>query len=309
MNLNPSDFFLENGYAAERNPLSSELQNKLYQLIEILETVISTGKSVISNIPVNHFKEPMFIRVNFFNRYINRIEVLIPLLKQWKKNINVEDSIGIIIRSCLVDVISQFYLEEFHSKVKVCPSEEEDKYLQVARDLLADHIFTGVKYFKTLKDVSVFTNSYYKKSIDEWKRLYPPYFKNEAIDYDKPTQNIAANPFPLPLQILKEIRNSDLLKRQNPDQIYMSYFFYSKYEHFGVTTNSLQTKDINMSFYFMMDSLTYILFGSWLCCAHFVHADAKLKEDSEKIYSLREEFVRIVNDNHPTDADLINNNL
>lgn len=309
MNTSSHTYYLENGYTIERNPLSSELQNKLYQLIELLETVISTGKSVISKIPVNLFKEPMFIRVNLFHRYINRIEVLIPLLKEWEKNINVEDSIGIIIRACLVDVISQFYLEEFHSKVNTCPSEEEDKYLQVARDLLADHIFSGVKYLKTLKDASVFTNAYYKESIDEWKRLYPPYFKNEVINYDKPTQNIAANPFPPPIQILKEIRNSDLLKRQNPDQIYMSYFFYSKYEHFGVTTNSLQTKDINMSFYFMMDSMTYILFGCWLCCAHFENADAKLKDDSEKIHSIREEFIRIVNVNHPSDADLINNNL
>lgn len=292
-------------------PLTLEVQTKLYKLISLLVEFTPICRSVLDSIPVNSFKEPMFIRVNLFQRYINRIEVIITLLKQWEQNPELEDSIGILIRACLADVISQFYLEDIHSKVKGCPSEEENQYLQVAKDLLADHIFSGVNYFKTMKDASVFTNKYYKKSIDEWKTLYPAYFKNEAIDYDKPTKNIAAKAFPSPIKILKNIRHSEIFKRHNPDQLYTCYFYYSKYEHFGVTTHFLQTEDMNMSFYFMMDSMTYILLACNICYGHFQNANDKYnknfdnnsEENGRKMNDIREEFVRIVNINHPTDDD------
>lgn len=296
-------------------PLTSEVKSRLYQLISLLEDLISVGRIVSDSIPINHFKEPMFIRVNLFRRYINRIEVIIPLLKKWEQNENIEDSIGLLIRACLVDVISQFYLEHIHSKVKECPSEEERTYLQVPRDLLADHIFSGVNYFKTLKDANVFSNDNYKSRIDDWKKLYPNFFKNEPINYDKPTKSIAANAFPSPSHILRKIRESGLFKKHNPDQLYISYFYYSKYEHFGATTYSLQNQDMRIQFYFMMDSITYILLACSICCGHFEYADDQFRKpednlfrgNSQKINSIREEFVRIANIDHPEDETTINN--
>lgn len=283
-------------------PLTLELQTKLYQLIELLENITPIGRLTLEGFPIDHFKDPMYIRVNLFHRYINRIEVMIPLMKKWEQNPDIEDSIGIIMRACLVDVISQFYLEDIHSKVNTCPSIEETEYLQVAKDLLADHLFSGMKYLKTLKDDKVYTNEYYKESIDEWIKLYPFYFKDEQIDYDNPTKSILARAYPTPSKILKHIRQSELFKRHNPDQLYIIYFYYSKYEHFGATTNSIQTHDMNIIFYFMMDSLTYILLACLLCCGHFEHAYAKANdgfaEYFKKINLIREEFVRIVNINH-----------
>lgn len=278
----------------------------------MLEDVIPVGRKLLKGIPTDHFKEPMFIKVNIFERHVNRIEVIIPLLKQWEKSPFVEDSIGLIVRGCLSDVISQFYLEDVHSNVKSCPSPEEAEYLKVASSLLADHIHSGLRHVKALTDAGIFTREHSMKSIDSWKALYPPYFKKEPVNYDNPTKNILPKTYPQPAHIIKLIRNSDLLKKFDLDQLYISYFFYSKYEHFGATTNSLQNSDMNMSFYIMMDSLTYILLSCQLLSIHFEDANNKYyrqlnsnykldEEGSKKLFFIREEFLRILNTDRPSE--------
>lgn len=306
---------MSNWWLEKKNPSSSILLTsnsilQLHQLIKLLEDVIPVGRKLLKSIPTDYFKEPMFIKINIFERHINRTEVIIPLLKQWEKSPFVEDSIGLIVRACLSDVISQFYIEDVHSKVKSLPSPEEDEYLEVASSLLADHIHTGLRHVKALTDAGVFTREYGMKSIDSWKALYPLYFNKEPLHYDNPTKNILPKPFPQATHIIKLIRNSNLLKKFDLDQLYIGYFFYSKYEHFGATTNSLQNSDMNMLFYIMMDSLTYILLSCQLLSIHFEDANYKYyrqfnsdykldKEGSEKLFFIREEFLRILNTGRP----------
>src|SRR3989338_4320831 len=103
------------------------------------------------------------------HQLIKLLEDVIPLLKQWEESPFVEDSIGLIVRACLSDVISQFYLEDVHSKVRSCPSPEEDEYLETASSLLADHIHTGLRHIKALTDSGVFTREQGIKSIDDWR--------------------------------------------------------------------------------------------------------------------------------------------
>jgi len=312
-----SDWWFEKKNLDSTKLLTSNSTLKLHQLIKLLEDVIPVGRKLLKGIPTDHFKEPMFIKINIFERQINRTEVIIPLLKQWEKSPFVEDSIGLIVRGCLSDVISQFYIEDVHSKVKSCPSPEEEEYLEVASSLLADHIHTGLRYVKALTDAGIFTREDSMKSIDSWKALYPPYFNKEPVNYDNPTKNILPKPFPPAAHIIKLIRNSDLLKKFDLDQLYIGYFFYSKYEHFGATTNSLQNSDMNMTFYIMMDSMTYILLSCLLLSVHFEDAsykyyrqfnlDYKLDEEgSKKFFYIRNEFLRILNTDRPAEyMDLI----
>lgn len=307
-----SDWWLEKKNLSSTKLLTSNSILQLNQLIKLLEDVIPAGRKLLESIPTDRFKEPIFIKINIYERHINRIEVIIPLLKQWKNSPFVEDSIGLIIRGCLSDVISHFYLEDVHSKVKSCPSPEEVEYLKVASSLLADHIHTGVRHTKALRDAGVFTREHSMNNIDQWKALYSEYFNNEPINYDNPTKNILPKPYPSAAHIIKLIRNSDLLKKFDLDTLYISYFFYSKYEHFGATTNSLQTSDMNMLFYMMMDSFTYILLSCQILSAHFEDASYKYykqfnsnytldQEISNKLFSIREEFIRILNTDRPAE--------
>lgn len=130
------------------------------------------------------------------------------------------------------------------------------------------------------------------------------------MNYDNPIKNVLPEPFPSASQIIKLIRNSELLKKFNLDNLYISYFFYSKYEHFGATTNWIQNSDMNMLFYFMMDSFTYILLSCQLLSTHFEEASYKYFKQfnsnheldikgSEKIFSIREKFLVILNTNRP----------
>lgn len=290
--------------------LNSSSILQLHQLIKLLEDVIPAGRKLLNDIPTDHFKETRFIKVNILERHINRIDVIISLLKQWEKSPFVEDSIGLIIRGCLSDVISEFYIEDLHSKVKTCPSPEEEAYLKATSSFLADHIRAGLGHNKALTDAGVFTREHSKERIDNWRALYPPYFKQEPVNYDNPQKNILPQPFPKAAQIIKLIRNSEILQKFNLDDLYINYFYYSKYEHFGVTTNHLQNSDMNMSFYFMMDSLSYVLLSCQILSVHveddnnkfFSQFDSEYKTDSEgskKLFSVREEFVRILNANRP----------
>lgn len=276
-------------------PLSSASQIKLYQLIRLLEELLPVGENVISQLPEGNYSFALYIRVNLFRRYIDRFKVLIPLMKLWENETYVEDSVGTIIRACLADVLMQFYLEDIHSKVKVCPSPEEDTYLRTVNALLADHIYSGIAYHKSTKDAGVFNEKFYKESINDWKRLYPLFFKEEPIDYNNPVKNISAERFPSPAMILKAIRHSELLSKFGIDQLYIGYFFYSKYEHYGATTNSIQSTDMNILFYFMIDSLGYVLLACQLCTSHFIGIFKRFEEENSKIFSIREEFIRISN--------------
>lgn len=307
-----ADWSLEKKNPSSSKPLKPELRLQLHELTKLLENVIPVGRVLLEGIPTDNFREPMFIKVNIFERHINRIEVLIPLLKQWEKSRFVEDSIGLIIRGCLSDVISQFYIEDVHSKVKLCPSPEEDKYLETVSSLLADHIRTGLRHIKALTDAGVFTREQGMENIDNWRTLYPPYFKNEPVNYDNPTKNVLPKPYPSASQIIKLIRNSELLKKFDLDNLYISYFFYSKYEHFGATTNSIQNSDMNMLFYFMMDSFTYILLSSLQLSAHFEEANNNYNKEidsayelstkwSDKLFLIREKFLCILNTNRSSE--------
>lgn len=275
--------------------LSSSSQIKLYQLIRLLEELQLVGDNVISHFPEGNYSFALFIRVNLFRRYIDRLKVLLPLLKIWENETYVEDSVGTIIRASLADVLMQFYLEDIHSKVKVCPSPEEDAYLRTVNALLADHIYSGIAYHKSTREAGVFNEKFYKERIDDWKRLYPMFFKDEPIDYNNPIKNISAERFPSPAFILKAIRHSEMLSKFRIDQLYIGYFFYSKYEHYGATTNSIQTTDMNILFYFMIDSLGYVLLACQLCMGHFISNFKIFEEEHSKIYSIREEFIRISN--------------
>ncbi len=307
-----ADWSLEKKNPSSSKPLMPYLRLQLHELTKLLKDVIPVGRELLEGIPTDNFREPMFIKVSIFERHINRIEVLMPLLKQWEKSRFVEDSIGLIIRGCLTDVISQFYIEDVHSKVKLCPSPEEDKYLEVVASLLADHIRTGLKHTKALTDAGVFTRKHSMENIDHWRTLYSPYFKNEPVNYDNPTKNVLPKPYPSASQIIKLIRNSELLKKFDLDNLYIGYFFYSKYEHFGATTNSLQNSDMNMLFYLMMDSFTYILLSCQLLSIHFEDASYKYLKQfdddylldvkrSEKLFSIREKFVHVLNTNRPAE--------
>lgn len=244
---------MSNRRLKQRNHSSTKLLTtnskfQLQQAIKFLNDMVPVGRKILAKIPTEDFTEPMFVKVNMLERHMNRIEVIVPLLNQWEKSPFVEDSIGLIIRGCLSDVISHFYIEDVHSKVKSCPSAEEEEYLNTVYSLLADHIHSGVRHMKSLTDAGVFTREQSKEHIDSWKSLYQPYFKEEPINYDNPTKNILPKQYPSASQIIKLIRNSKLLKKFNLDQLYMGYFFYSKYEHFGATTNALQNTDMNMLF-------------------------------------------------------------
>lgn len=307
-----TDWWLEKKNLSSAKLLTSNSTLLLHQLIKLLEDLIPIGRKLLKGIPTDHFKETMFIKINIFERHINRTEVIVLLLKQWDKNELVEDSIGLILRSCLSDVISHFYIEDVHSKVKSCPSPEEEKYLEVASSLLADHIYAGLRHAKALTDAGVFTREQSMKNIDSWRALYPPYFKKEPVNYDNPTKNILPKPYPQAAHIIKLIRNSELLKKFNLDHLYLGYFFYSKYQHFGATTNSLQNSDMNMSFYMMMESFTYILLSCQLLSTHFEDANYKYyrqfnsnfkldKEGSEKIFLIRQDFLRILNTDRPAE--------
>jgi hypothetical protein len=49
----------------------------------------------------------------------------------------------------------------------------------------------------------------------------------------------------------------------------------------------------------MIDSFTYILLACTISCGHFEHAFYRFKDECDKLYALREEFVKIVNISRP----------
>ncbi len=281
----------------EMKRLSNDSKNKLYQLIKILDEFVSIGTQIERSIPKVPLEEFIYVRINLMSRYVHRIESINLMLSKFEENPTIEDSIGLLIRGGLADFIPMLYLDVLHTKIE-SPTDEinNDFQKKMTRSFLCDHIYNLIDFLKKSKDNGVIGESYYRKQIDKIKTEYSSYFFDTVIDYNNPFENIDSIKFHKNYKLMPVIRNSPISESVDINFVNSMYSYYSKYEHFGVFTNRMQTQDMGILMYQMFDSIRYLMIGSIACCIHLSHKFQNISEENlveiKKRYDRTLEFGR-----------------
>jgi hypothetical protein len=283
-------------------PLSNLNKTKLHQFRRIIKEIVEVGIKIDSRNKSGSYKEYLFVRVNLFQRFIRRLEAINILLEHLETNISIEDSIGLIIRSGLIDFLQMTYLDLLHVKFEGEKTEENEiKLSKQTRNYLAEHIRTVIgfmndyKYFDKFPD-SIKGDDKYKLGIDLLKKDYPAYFKDESIaDYNKPYENFNFGKFPKNRELLKEILEFKPFDDLNVFIAYDGFHNYSKYEHFGVMTNRMQTQDTNRLMLNIFAYLHFLLLGAYMCCSHINTEIHNIETEVTEIKKLNKEYVDLLN--------------
>jgi hypothetical protein len=273
-------------------PMTVPVRTKLYQIKKILDEFVQLGIRVENGHPTKEHDEFIYIKVNLFGRYVHRLEAISLLLPELESNPTIEDTIGLVIRGCLADLIPMFYLEVLQSHAT--NEEGEDEMIGQARAFLCDHLFSFLTFLKDYRTAGVYTEKIYKEAVDKLKSDWPYYFSSDPMDYDHPEKSIDAKRFPKNSHLIRYVRSHESNELFRINGLYELYSFYSKYEHFGIFTNSMQTMDMDIQAHRIFDSIWYIILGSWFCIRQFHYAFNNVEEEEKRLIELKIEFEKLL---------------
>ncbi|MBK7884417.1 MAG: hypothetical protein IPJ81_11985 [Chitinophagaceae bacterium] len=172
-----------------------------------------------------------FFCIGLLERLKNTSLALKALLDKINSNPSLEFACGIIIRSALLDKLIVLNLYEVLSKnqtTSITESEKEEIVKNFCEEMLSDGLAHTLKYVKAAKDVNLITHKklleIFKNFVSKHKIFFEPY----ANDGSMP---VVKYKYTSPEKLFKKLANTPLKALSN---IYDTYLFFSKYDHFGI---------------------------------------------------------------------------
>lgn len=273
--------------------LSTKSKERLQQLIVVLNKVVKEGIEIEKHFTEEHFPDFLFIRVNLFSRFIHRMDTISILWNEWIYKPAIEEDIGLLIRTGLLDFTHLLYLDSFHIEVTPQNKKAEEILNEETISYLCDHIYRTFWFAKTFKNGLLINEEKYKTIIDKMNKNWSGLMSNGKIDYTKPELNIVGKRFQKSVEIFKRICNHPATKQYT--SIFDCYEYYSKYEHWGIMTNQMQTRDMDEQFLHMSQSLHFLILGSLFCLEHLQkNIKSLVGDEMKKMVKLKEEYYRIL---------------
>ena len=200
--------------------------NHLTFLREQLDNILLhyKGKKVES---IEYFSLGMLERLN------NSIVSLSILIPEYQKDNRIEYSVGIILRSLLLDVLinlNLYILLKEKKEKNESPQFIVDELTQFANIFLSDGIKHTMDYMETVHEEGVINKEELQEGYNSFVKKYSIFFDEYKYDGSKPKQVIK-----------NDLSNKKLFKTimSFPEfralgNIYDTYNFFSKYDHFGI---------------------------------------------------------------------------
>lgn len=274
------------------NYLSAKNQNKLVRVVKLLDLIVKTGKDAINKFTEESYKIEIFVYLNYLERFTYGLESINLLLIHYPKNPNVETSIGLIIRTSLLDFMTVTYLVSYQADIKSeIDTEGGEKYDKQFNAFLSDQMYNTIMYLKLVRDMFVITQNDYKEAITNLQLTYKSLFTDEHVDLINPENKLISKKFASPKELFKRIHNSPLTQKFS--KIYDLYTYYSKYEHFGLMTHYMQRRGEDNNFETIIDSLKYLIKGIGFSFAYLSHPNDVLKNEKDKLQEYEDLFNKI----------------
>lgn len=246
--------------------------HKLNKIAECLETTTDIGKTITKSKHNKDLSYPHeFSLTLFLERFSDNSRSLSILIKSLNIYPNIETSIGLILRSSLLDFLTINYL------IIIFETKGEDAYLEELNKLMFDNIARTVKTLKTYWDYGYINKTEYEELILSLKLKYSHYITILKI---KDIESISGRKKLLtPIQLFTKIQLNSKYKKNS--YAFELYDWYSKYDHFGILSYAFPRSSDTSNLLRIMQSISYLLEGIAL-----VLILLNEQEYSDKLYKL-----------------------
>lgn len=261
------------------------------EAIPLLDKISGVGLTALDKFPSDEYSLETFFYITYLNRFVFNIGSVNILIKNIKEHPYIETSIGLTIRTTLLDFMVITYLISYQADI--VPDDNLDKkniFEKEFNSVITDQIYNSIKYVKTAKDCGFLTADSYKTTIDNLMYTYRFLFKDDIPDYEKPESKLISSVFKSPKQYFIRIHNHPIVKDYS--MVYDLYIYYSKYDHFGIMTHFMQREDINKDVERIIGSLKYMIRGFAGCLVLLSNPGDKLKKEKTDLRSLQDQFDR-----------------
>ena len=273
------------------NTLSSDNKAALSELILLIDELVILGKASLNKFPTDSYELLPFVFINYLERYTYALDSVNILLRSYEKNPNVETSIGLIIRTSLLDFMTVSYLRAYYSDISPNDALSQEKFDEVFNSLLVDHINNTFKYLKLAKNVGFINEKERIETLDSLYHTYHFLFNTAITDYDNPSEALISQKYITPKDLFTKLISHPVTK--NDAYVYDMYMYYSKYEHFGIVTHFLQRRGVNEDFSSMIESLTFVVKGLGLSMAFLSKNPDVLVSEKVQFKTLLNKFQNI----------------
>lgn len=231
-----------------------KLKNTLNDLDFIIKHGEDTCKHLHQQMPLNGIN--MFIYGLIERLYLSTIG-LRNLVLQIDKEPRVEYSIGIILRTTILDILIAL---NFHKALigKGNSTSEGGAVAseQFANEILSDGLRLTMNYFENAKGEGLITEGELKANYSDLVNRFPIFFKTYLHDGSRPDLVFAAyySPQKLFLNVYQQKEFKELSK------LYDLYQFYSKYDHYGILYFELIRQPMSKKNEYIADVVREMLF-------------------------------------------------
>lgn len=219
---------------------------------------------------INENDDKFDIYQSLFKRYIYCFESINLFLQDFDKSkAHRAQSIGIILRASLLDYLTTLYILTFQVEKKNGTEKEKIAYQNVINKLLSEQIRRFLTVSESDKKLPSYNREKFKKTVDSYRKIFHYLFDHsKPIDYNKPSKSLIYNPS-------DDIKSKAILKRLdsfpkesiklNYKEVYGLYDIYSKYDHFGIASMTLEHLTINEICENMFWSIFHLTDGLSFC--------------------------------------------
>lgn len=230
--------------------------HKLKLLIQLNDEFVTVANEAKDKIPEGDYPMVDFVFIGFFNRYIDTIVSTNILLQHYKEKRNVETSIGLSLRASLLDFMIAVYFGTYELEVDSTRPETQKKFEEVITSFLCDQTKYTIKHLDLAYKSQIITYSVYSKALKNFYHKHKVFFTH--FDEKNLSSCLKGKKFSV-TDVFNRIHQDKKLKHLS--LVYDYYTFYSKYDHFGILTNSMQNMSISEEFARIRLSYNYIYQG------------------------------------------------
>lgn len=240
----------------ELNEWSLNDDQKLKLLIQLNNEFISIAIDAKHKIPEVNYPLLDFVFIGFFNRFIDTIISTNILLQHYKEKRNVETSIGLTLRASLLDFMVAVYIGSYELEIDSTKPETQKKFDNILNSYICDQLKYSIKHLELAFKSQIITYSEYFDGIKNFYEKHSTFFTH--FDEKNLSRCLKEKKFSV-IDLFNRIHQDKQLKYLS--EVYDYYTFYSKYDHFGILTNSMQNMSISEEFARIRLSYDYIYKG------------------------------------------------
>ncbi len=219
----------------------------------------------------NSDRDSKIYLLEYLTRQSSNLNSICCIYQKQLENIRVEHSLGLLLRNSLADTIFLFYLN-FPNKLEL--GIDKHYYQEEVLKLYASQL---TKTFSDNKTIDL-------KTINKFRKYITIGTKGQVVSV---LGNSKGNK-----DICKVLESTKETKKYSA--IYEKWEIYSKYEHFGILTNIIQTRNRKLLVSRQLQSISFVLHGIIVAIENIKEFGDEIKIDTEIELNIKKELAVLV---------------